>query len=215
MGIRALCAAAAVVVGVGSAAEAATVDYDIDLRYIGTNFWDGHISQEGWVPEAFEFDKMPLEGNPFGLIGKYGHLSVGEIVKFVAHVIHPDDPDTWIGSFDNGGRAPSCSLAGISCGGINQTYPGDHFKLYVWDLSEFYGSLIVGDVFSHLLWGPAVTPQTTSEIYFSAWFEVAEFEVVAVHQPAPAPVPLPATAALLPIGIGALTMMRRRRRLFN
>lgn len=213
MGIRAIIAAAAVAVGIGQAASAATVvDYDIDLKYMGTNFLDGHVSLDGWIPEAFEFDKMPVEGNPFGLVSRYSHLAVGEIVKFVAHVIYPDDPDKWIGSFDNGGRAPSCSLAGISCGAINQAYPGNNFQLFDWDESEYYGSLTIGDVFKHQLWGPAVTPQPTAEVFFFTWFETAEFEVVAVHQPVPAPVPLPATAALLPLGIGALALMRRRRR---
>lgn len=221
MSVKAFYLAIALVVGAGQTACAATLArYDIDLRYTGTTFWDVSFSPFDDTVDAIVLDSMALEGNSMGVIGTYGHLALGDVVRFQADVIYPDDPyntDTWLHAFDNGGRAPSCDLAGITCTGTTQTYSGDRFRLYDWDASEIYGSVIVGDEFRHLQWGPEVPEQFTAKGYFHAMFEIARFEVVAVVNPIPntlppSPVPLPLSAALLPLGLGAFTIVRKRRR---
>lgn len=211
MSFRVLVTAAAVAIGFGQA-EAATVNYDIDLRYLGTRFVDVDFAPHG-QEDGVSLAELQLEGNPFGVTGRYSHLSSGDIVKFVAEVAYTDDPyntDTWPSSFDNGGRAYSCSLAGVACEPIMQAFPGEPFMLFYWDVSEYYGSLVEGSIFTHSLWDPMVPRQDTGTGYFYAKAEFAEFEVVRVNQPAPVPVPL--SAALLPFGLGAFAVMRKRRR---
>ncbi|MGN7869380.1 VPLPA-CTERM sorting domain-containing protein [Paracoccus sp. 22332] len=211
MGIRALCAAAAVVVGVGSAAEAATtVNYDIQLRYDGTVYTDVALWAHDPSVADLYLDSMALEGNPYGVTGRFSHLQIGDIVRFVAQVIYPDDPESWSGIYDNGGRADYCTLAGYDCSNLTMTFPGSDFHLHYMDTIGTQGTTKVGGIFEQWFWGPAVPDQLTSYGGFHAWFETASFTVVSVDNPAP--VPLPAAAALLPLGLGALALMRRRRR---
>lgn len=212
--IKGFLMAAVAAAGVASAADAATVvSYDIDLRYEGTTYLDVTFSPWDADLEDVHLDVMPLEGNTFGATGRYGHLSVGSIVKFVAEVIYTEDPfdtDTWLGIFDNGGRTLSCTLAGVSCGQIIMAFPGPTFSLYDWDMTGIEGSLIYGDSFSHWFWGPEVPNQYLPGGIFYAWFETAYFSVVAVNQPAP--VPLPAGALLLPAALAGFGLMHRRKK---
>ena len=207
-------AAAAVAVGVGQAEAATVVNYDIELRYDGTFFGDVEIGFREWDVPNLEYDWMPLDGNPFGIVGRFSHLKIGDIVRFVAEVIHPDDPydtDQWSGGSDNGGRANHCDLAGYDCSNLTMTFPGTDFQLYYWDTISTLGTTKVGEVFQQTFWGPEVRPQHTSSVSFYAWWENANFTVLSVNEPAP--VPLPISIALMPIGLSALAMMRRRRRL--
>lgn len=210
MNFRSVIAAAAVAIGVGSAAEAATiVNYDIELRYEGTTFRDVDIGFYNWNMAEVHYDEMALEGNPFGIVGRYSHLNIGDVVRFVAEVFYPDDPNELVGMYDNGGRAPVCRLGGLECD-VTYALPGEAFRLDYWDMVSVYGTTAIGEPFAYEWWGPLVEPQHTSVVAFYAWWEKANFTVLSVVEPAP--VPLPATAALLPLGLGALALLRRRRR---
>lgn len=204
-------AAAVAAIGIGQAAAAAVVNYDIQLRYDGTKFRDVSIWSHDPAIADISLHEMALEGNPYGVTGHFSHLQLGDIVRFTAEIIYPDDPEHWIGVHDNGGRANHCSLAGHDCSDLTMTFPGAEFDLYHWDTLGTFGTTQVGGIFEQWFWGPEVSNQVTSYGGFHAWYESAYFTVLAVDEPAPAPVPLPAAAALLPLGLGALAMMRRRR----
>ena len=213
MSIRVLMAAAAVAVGVVQAEAATVVDYDIELRYEGTTFRDVDIGFINWDMPDHKYDQMPLEGNPYGIVGRYSHLNIGDIVRFVAQVVYPDDPtnyDEWPGAHDNGGRAPICNLGGLDCD-VTFAIPGEVFQLDLFDVIFMQGTTTIGGAFTRTWWGPMVPSQHTSTVAFYAWWEEAKFTVLSVDQPAP--VPLPMSVALMPVGLGALAMMRRRRRL--
>lgn len=220
MGIRSLCAAAAVAVGVGQAEAATTVDYDLWLRYEGTDF----LGLEYFEPEGEEVysdvDLYRVDYTSGFTPLEFGDLLIGDIIRFVATVIYPDDPDEWINSYDNGGTAPVCSIGTYDCTNTTLTDPDNNGGIRLaasYGDRDFFGLPELGGTFEYFHFanpyaeGPDGLPyQITADgrYYYTTWDEIAHFTVV----PEPAPVPLPATAALLPIGIGALALMRRRRR---
>lgn len=114
MGIRALCAAAVVVVCVGQVEAATTVNYDFWLRYEGTDLGDLIFFDPGdeWAVELGDYraDKSKLFKPSL-----FADLLIGDAVRFVATVIYPDNPDDWGHLYDNGGSAPVCSLGPVSC----------------------------------------------------------------------------------------------------
>ncbi|MGN7867811.1 VPLPA-CTERM sorting domain-containing protein [Paracoccus sp. 22332] len=211
MGIRALCAAAAVVVGVGSAAEAATtVSYDLWLRYEGTAFTSAFHETTGdpdtTVTGDFAADDM-LPGMKSYL---FGAIPVGEVIHFVATMVHPDQPVEDDPYYGNGGRTPVCQFGVWDCTKTNYIDPTKF--LFSWDDKwQVAGGVETGSTLMVELWSTSLPfPMYSDDGRYSYGYdyEYSYFTVVAD----PAPVPLPATAALLPLGIGALALMRRRRR---
>lgn len=190
MRIRALCAAAAVAVGVGSAADAATT---YGFKYIETVYVDVTIYQDNNPDdeddyEIFEFVSLSNNNDSWGLGLFIPNMKPGDIFtykdirsdciltdtcKYLEY--YYEDPlyfgeELWMVEFP---------------GGLNKGSIVD-----LWDADTYVGHHFYGDNFQAI-----VHDRHT-------YFEIVEI----------APVPLPATAALLPLGIGALAMMRGRRR---
>ena len=125
MVVRALCAAAAVVVGAGSAANAASIHrFDMVLRYEGT-YYD-NISAGSFGDDGIEFyyDKYFADGNPFGIPVLDPHLNVGDETTFKATLSIPKVQNQIKEGnyYDNGGRALNCRIAGLDCGYISTVY---------------------------------------------------------------------------------------------
>lgn len=221
MSIRSVIGAAVVAVGMGSAAGAATfttIDYDLYLRYEGTAF-QNLIAYDRWNNwDAYSTPYYPIE-DPLGLNvpnQKFPGLAIGDIARFIATIVFPDDPK-WIDLYDNGGRAPVCSIGKTSCTDISEAYfkgPYAGFSVSYSDRVVITGSTQVGSVFQYSHLYPENWTSDDGRWLYYAWTTSALFTVVQIVD-TPAPVPLPATAALLPLGIGALALMRRRRRQVN
>lgn len=213
VGIKAMCAAAALAIGAGQAEAATytTVNYDLYLRYEGSVFTD-FTAIDLASGREYSSPGYPIE-DPLGLNvpnKKFPSVAVGDIVRFIATVIFPDDPNEVVGQYGNGGSAPFCSVAGVSC--VNTEYTrrtGPYgFDLKYSDQFAISGNAQVGSAFTYSHYYTGDWFSNDGRMWYYAWDSQAVFTVVDT----PAPVPLPATAALLPLGIGALALMRRRRR---
>lgn len=218
MNIGKMIAAAAVAAGIGSVAEASTVvDYDLYLRYEGTSFIDFWAFNQS-SDQEHAVSSYPVE-DPLGLDvpnKKFPGLAVGDIVRFIATVIFPDNPNQVITQYGNGGSAPICSIGKVSCTNTEYTYlqsihGGDGFVLNYSDTIGITGNDQVGSTLTYSHYYTGHWSSDDSQWSYYAWDSHAKFTVVRIVD-TPAPVPLPATAALLPMGIGALALMRRRRR---
>ncbi|VDS07940.1 hypothetical protein PARHAE_01120 [Paracoccus haematequi] len=200
MGIRALCAAAAVMVGVGSAAEAATIEqYDYRLRYEGTTF--GSVAYSEYETQTrTEYGTVHSSADPFGLPHRFSDLAVGDYVNLHIRAEIPHNPI--YDSEGNGGRAPVCLIGSFNCSAfVKGAEPG--LNLYnIWNLFLIMKD---GDTIFQTEGGYAgdYYKLEFGEVYYRD--PTAEFSIIA-------PIPLPATVALLPLGMGALALMRRRRR---
>lgn len=211
MGIRALCAAAAVIAGMVSAADAASVRYD--LRYIDTVLDDAVIfdSMTGEVL-LYSPDKGPLSVHDprwdFSMFDP--GLRPGDLTDaYMEYEDFPYPPEwdhdpgqgedyivpvCWIGNFncevDRQERMviPELFLVSTDVFGVGRN--GTTFYAYTEGNYHREGFRIIGEGYE----GSAASMTST--------FELVEL----------APVPLPASAALLPLGFGALALMRRRRR---
>ena len=189
--------AAAVVVGMGSAADAASLRYDI--RYEGS-FLENALIIDAETEEELWFGDLNIDGAPWELPTLYSNAKKGDL--FEAYV------ETEEGDDERGLAAPVCWVGGFNCRNLQP------FR-YV-DPNLFN---VVADQFA--VW------ETAGVLTVTSWGEydgdgfrfsgdgyqgsadaiTATFTIVEL-----APVPLPASVALLPLGIGALAMMRRRRR---
>ncbi|VDS08851.1 hypothetical protein PARHAE_02036 [Paracoccus haematequi] len=184
LGIRALCAAAAVVVGVGSAAEAATsrcaysdmydlkgerIAYDFDLY-----FKEGQVGEPGNYIEAFGIYTrdvpIPMRMNAIFLPSDY-----------CADITLSSQGEEW--SVASSGWVSEFFATGINPDGAKYS-----LALDPWSPSESFVDLEYWDGI-----------QTT-------WV------LLSVDNIRPAPIPLPSAAVLLPVGVGALTVLRKRRR---
>ncbi|GHG11266.1 VPLPA-CTERM sorting domain-containing protein [Paracoccus aerius] len=218
MKLGAVIAAAVVAVGVGQA-EAATytaVDYDLYLRYEGTAFSD-LVAYDQWdLDNTYSSPYYPAE-DPLNLDisnKMFPSLAIGDIVRFIATIVFPEDPDQLLGQYDNGGRAPVCAIGKTSCTNTTEAYPKgpyDAFDIRYSDLIMITGSTQVGSAFTYNQAYPGDWASDDGRWSYHAWYSAAKFTVVEIVD-TPAPVPLPATAALLPLGIGALATMRKRRK---
>lgn len=214
MGIRALCAAAAVVAGMGSAEAATVANYDFWLRYEGTAFRDlSYASADETTDIDFYGSTGPKE-MPDGVKSTlFRGLQIGDVIRAVVQVVHPDVPVEDDPYYGNGGRTPICQIGPWDCTATNYTFPQtDGFFLAfddVWDLDL---KVVVGSAFIVDFWAGAYGNgiETTDDGLYLYTYNRSHDTFTVVDQPAP--VPLPATAALLPMGIGALAMMRKRRK---
>lgn len=154
MSIRSICAAAVVVIGVGEA-EAATVEnYDLYLRYEGTEFldyvlYDGRDRDNAYVGERYPAED-PLNLNiPHEM---FPTLARGDIVRFIATIVFPEDPMEILEQWDNGGRAPICSIGATSCTNTQSAYQRgafDAFEITFSDSIAIAGSTLVGSQFRY------------------------------------------------------------------
>lgn len=220
MGIRALCAAAAVVVGVGSAAEAATytsVSYDMFVRYDGTAFTD--VDYYPIAHDHYSFENKDISAGDTSL-GLKSHLfglpAIGTIFQFTVNILHPDIP-YHVPYYGNGGSTPVCQLGPWNCTATDQTnISANSFSLAYdddWWMSVNAQEGSTFEVGLSAIYSGVQTPLITADGMHMYWYdyETSYFTILGVSQPAA--VPLPATAALLPLGLGALAMLRRRRRI--
>lgn len=219
MSFRSLVAAAAVVVGIGQAAEAATyteATYNLFVRYEGTAFSD--VSFHPIAHDHYGFDGKDIQADDTSLGLKsylFGIPTIGTIFQFAVTVMHPDVP-FHVPYYGNGGYTPACQLGPWGCTATDQTEisPGGFSLAYDDDWwtsvdAQVGSSFEVNFSSTH---SPTQTPYVTADGNHWYWYdyETSYFTVLAVD--APAPVPLPATAALLPLGIGALAVLRKRRK---
>lgn len=210
-------AAAWAAIGIGQAADAATVkDYDLYLRYEGTSFYN-FVFYDKWNNYDDTYGNYYPAEDPLGLKvpnKNFPGLAVGDIVRFIATIIFPDNPNQLIGQYDNGGRAPVCLVGKTSCTNTEHAVMrGSHdgFRIDYSDLISIAGSKQVGSEFVYSHFYPGNWSSDDGRWDYYAWYTDAYFTVVRIDD-ALAPVPLPATAALLPLGLGAMALMRRRRR---
>ncbi|VDS07595.1 hypothetical protein PARHAE_00772 [Paracoccus haematequi] len=218
MGIRALCAAAAVVVGVGSAAEAATyrtTSLEMTVRYDGTHFSDVSYYDAKEGDAIFQGD-VEAGDTSLGLQSYlFGFPEIGTVFDFIVTVIVPLVPidDYYYG---NGGRTPVCQLGPWDCTDTNRTYGGNESIFLAWDDDWIVeGPLQVGqsiEVFYHMIYGgnDGIMYTNDGSHVYSHEIEYSYFTVLSVDRISP--VPLPATSALLPLGLGALAVLRKRRK---
>ncbi len=218
MGIRVLCAAAVVAVGVGQAEAATytTLEYDMFVRYEGTSFSD--VSFHPISHSHYGFDRKDIEAGDTSLGLKsylFGLPAIGTIFQFSLKVVHPHIPvpEPYYG---NGGRTPVCQLGPWDCTSTNTTgFYGSQVMAAKDDEWWMYLSPTVGASFDVGFWSTYARPGSP---FVSAdgdhwyWYrdEASRFTVLSVSSPAP--IPLPATAVLLPVAIGALAMKRKRRK---
>lgn len=218
MGIRSLCAAAAVVVSVGQA-EAATFTtkmYDLFVQYEGTAFYDVDLAPIKHDHYGFEDKDIEAGDTSLGLKSYiFGLPAIGTIFQFSLKIMHPDVP-FHVPYYGNGGTTPVCQLGPWDCTSTDQTSLGPNGFSLAYD-DDWWMSVQpeVGksfDVWFSAKYSAVSTPHVTADGIHYYWYndERSRFTVLAVSEPAP--VPLPATAALLPLGIGALAAMRKRRR---
>lgn len=221
MSIKSICLGLVLAAGIGAAqSEAATTrSYDLYLRYEGTVFTD-YVFYDRWNNhDDYSGGYYPLE-DPLGLDvpnQKFRGLAVGDIVRFIATIISPDNPNQVVTQYGNGGRAPVCSIGKTSCTNTEWASLGgsdDAFDIRYSDLIFISGSKQIGSTFTYSHYYPGSWTSDDGRWDYYAWYTDAKFTVVQTVD-TPAPVPLPATAALLPLGVGALALMRRRRRLLS
>lgn len=214
--IKSAVLAAVTAVGLGAAAEAATVTfkrYDFQLRFLGTSYDQAHVeTADGTVLAS---GTIGASEERFGIQPTlFPHLAAGDLVHFRAKVAFSDPPnydfDPLKSPYSNGGFAPKCSVSTVECGLIDQTGTNDSSVWLAWDdrLTISFRS----EVGEELQWDTWFWNYRMGLFddgtYWGYGYETAHFQLVAEL----APVPLPASAALLPLGFGALAMMRKRRR---
>lgn len=209
MGIRALCAAAAVVAGVG-AVEAATFtveQYDYRLLYGGTTFYNV-VYKDYETQTEKDLGEIHSTADPFKIPHRFSELKAGDYVELhiTAHI--PDEPE--YDTDGNGGFTSVCRIGPFDCSGIVRgVLPG----LHLYNIGDLFDIKKIGDTITQSEDGYAGMFYNLEFGDLHYWAPTAEFTIV--EDLAVAPVPLPATAALLPLGIGALALMRRRRRAVN
>lgn len=224
MGIRALCAAAAVMVAGVGAADAATVvkEYNLHLRYEGTAFYDAFYSQydsEGNYEETIHLGDVAVGEAPSWMKSyDFPDLTPGSIIGFIATIIFDDEVTFDEGGFALSGSAPVCRIGTVSCIGMNYNQLSESgVDLNIKPEGNMWLSFnpAVGGDFEFGRWMYEMPkPHRAVEngityIYYSE-MQLSNFTVVSAADIAP--VPLPASAALLPLGIGALAFLRKRRR---
>ena len=155
--IKSAVLAAAAVMGIGSAAGAATVTterYDMRLRYEGTAFYDVFIdfSDDYQIPT---FD-IGVGGATFG-IGSipFSSIRAGDIIEFNALARYVT-PETWgvgAGWYPNGSTTPECQLGPVDCTDTNIAYQSDNgFRFNRDDETEIYGFTLIGSTVSYYYW---------------------------------------------------------------
>lgn len=184
VGLKAMCAAAALMVGVGQA-EAATARCERSDAYdppiYGTKL-------------TYDFDVFIRQGfidNEDNPIEAYGPYSKNVAVPMRANIT----------------SLPADYCADITLSSLGQTWQTtESFGTlgFVAFGNTADGGRFVFSLFNDLIGDSLDIEWHTADSY--AWV-LLDIENVRL-----APVPLPATAALLPVGIGALAMMRKRRK---
>lgn len=199
MGIRALCAAAAVVVGAGSAADAATYRYE--LTYQNSLFSDAEV----W---RIEPEELLFAGNLNSTDDLWG-------IPTALPGIVPGTKVMFELIFD-AGKVVRCMIGSFDCHPGKTVYArwGESpiFTEHEFMEMRFSGEAQIGTLVElYDIRNAAGHVFSTPDYYISVWSRYSYFTVSDLT-PGIAPVPLPATAALLPLGIGALAILRRRRR---
>lgn len=210
--IKSAVLAAVAVVGIGSAAGAATVtteSYNFHLRYDGT-VYEGFEYYDLIEQVELSASYVPIGAAPTWLKPqKFASLSIGDIIQFSAIINYLSSP-IYDSNFGNGGTAPICQIGPVSCTDTNMTakHGNDEIVLGSSDVVTISTNAKIGGFLSYSNWTlPNLYTAENGRYYYGTSFEDARFTIVQ-----PAPVPLPASAALLPFGLGALAMMRKRRR---
>lgn len=197
MSVRVLIAAAAVSLGMGQAADAATVKYN--LRY------EDSVLEDVWIyfddaDEELWFDKLSIHGSAWKLPSLFQGAQKGDLFEAYAEIEKDDEYGEYIASY--------CYVGFFKC---TAKSIGNIFVQ-----PDFY---IVADAFA--VWNDGKTLTLTSwgrwdgdgfDIIGEGYTGYADAITSTFTIIQPAPVPLPATAALLPLGLGALAMMRRRQK---
>lgn len=207
VGLKAMCATAALMVGVGQAEAATTVNYDLWLRYEGTSLYDLSYYEIDGSNEYEEANYTADATTPFKPV-KFGDLITGAMIRFTATVEYPDPPT----SFTETTISP-CQLGAEDCTYFNYANMNQDGRIRLYNFFGDYmlsGYPTAGGTLSYWFdsFGTVEDRTTADGVYkYRTRGETANFTVVQ-----PAPVPLPVTAALLPVGLGALAMMRKRRK---
>lgn len=199
MNIKTFCAAAALAVGVGSAADAASVRFD--LIYQNTILENATIRAIGTGDQIWDGD-LDVKKSPWALPTLYPGAKRGNRFEAYAEIVEADD--------EYGGYfAPVCDVGGFDC---SVDYLWERFV----SLDPF---AVVADAFG--VWQNGKTLIVTSwgdydgdgfEILGDGYEGYASAITTTFRITGVAPVPLPTSVALLPLGFGALAMLRRRRR---
>lgn len=201
MGIRSLIAAAAMVVGIGQAAEAAGLHYV--LQYEDTALENAWFSDN--KGEEYHHSLISIHDTPLRLPTFHHGAVKGDIYKGY--------------SLFRKGHVPSCHMGRIACSVSRwnneaMVFPygeitTDDFRVtWAWDWTGSGVDQIIVTNWGE--WGGGVSIDTKDAFGFANAI-ITTFTIVDRYT-TPSTVPLPASAALLPLGIGALAMMRRRRR---
>lgn len=216
MGIKSLCAAIAVAIGIGQAADAATVvNIKMKLRYEGTHYSEGAIvffdADGNGEPEDLVFDTYLANGNPYGIPTLSPHLEIGDETAFKATILVPPK-DQYLDYYDNGGRAYSCRIGKIECGYVSSVYMNESLSLGIntSQYSSLSSAFFAGGKFYYTF----NLGYTSTQNFDWGWVAFRNRTAVftLLEDAKIAPVPLPVSAALLPVGIGAFAIMRKRRK---
>jgi hypothetical protein len=198
-------AAAAVAMGIGQAADAASVRYD--LQYVDSILDDAVVFDSvtgdplwvSWDDGPLSIHDSPWETPDIQIHAQRGGLSDAYLeIEMLWDDWYqdyiPSVPNCYVGAFDcsitRGERAASINPFYVAADRFSIWQEGSTITVTNWGEYHLAGFTIIGDGY----WGSAVSVTST--------YEIIEL----------APVPLPASAALLPLGVGALALMRRRRK---
>lgn len=184
VGLKAMCAAAALMVGVGQA-EAATV---LDVEFTITRAVNEYIPVPEEGPDE-GFEDVPFE--------EFWGVKVGDTVNAVFTYA-----EEWVGNQKSLRASFSVADQLLFRGTLSRGMPWE----MAWaGISDHTSS----PEYFALEWDGVGMGTLEYTHDFRPWFPTVEATWSVVS---PAPVPVPMTAALLPFGIGALAMMRKRRK---
>lgn len=220
---------AAILAASSGTVHAATLSYDMTLRYEGLLFKDTLITREtqdeenGVTVETVHQGDLWADQNAWGLQSTIGNPSKDTLLNLRLTVDVPDQyllPGADPLPYPSPAQITSCSFGWIGCSGL-AVYSLAPLGGMASDNGFLESGSAVGETLSYHYYAEydgtrASYYDAAAMAFYQTFYDGVEarftiIDIEAYASVAPAPVPLPASAALLIAGLGGLAAVRRRR----